>query len=238
MTIGMIGREGVDIEYENVAAGEGGQSASAYLAKPPSGVGCGIVVIHDEWGLSDFTRDACDRLARAGFVALAPDLFHGRRAEDRESARQLAKELDVDSASEDLESAVSELFNQNATTGSKVGALGFGLGGSLALLASSRHRRIGAVVDLYGSQPALISGVERLAAAVLAVFAGEDESVTESSVAAFQATLERAGARASVELKPGVHSGYVDDSRLGVYDAITAEATWDALLAFFRSELA
>jgi carboxymethylenebutenolidase len=233
-----IGREGADIEYEGIAAGGNGCVVSAYLAKPASELGCGIVVIHDEWGLTEFIRDVCDRLARAGFVALAPDLFHGRIADDQVAAEQLAKELDMDSADADLESAVAELFNQQATVGSKVGALGFGLGGSLALLLSSRHRRIGAAVDLYGAQPELLPELERVAAPVLAIFAGEDESVSESSVGAFESGLQRAGVSASVEVKAGVRNGYMNDARLDVHDAIAAADTWDTLLAFFRSELA
>ena len=233
-----IGREGADIEYEGIAAGGNGRVASAYLAKPASELGCGIVVIHDEWGLTEFIRDVCDRLARAGFVALAPDLFHGRIADDQAAAGQLSKELDMDCADADLESAVAELFNQHATAGSKVGALGFGLGGSLALLLSSRHRRIGAAVDLYGAQPELLPELERVAAPVLAIFAGEDESVSESSVEAFKSGLQRAGVRASVEIKAGVRNGYMNDARLDVHDAIAAADTWDALLSFFRAELA
>ncbi|MCH8890853.1 MAG: dienelactone hydrolase family protein, partial [Myxococcales bacterium] len=185
-----------------------------------------------------FIRDICDRLARAGFVALAPDLFHGRIADDQVTAEQLSKELDRDSADKDLESAVAELFNQHATAGSKVGALGFGLGGSLALFLASRHRRIGAAVDLYGAQPELLPELERVAAPVLAIFAGEDESVTESAVDAFKSGLQRAGVNASVEVRAGVRNGYMNDARLDVYDAIAAADTWDALLAFFRSELA
>jgi len=233
-----IGREGADIEYEGIAAGGNGRVTSAYLAKPASELGCGIVVIHDEWGLTEFIRDACDRLARAGFVALAPDLFRGRIADDQVAAEQLSKDLDMDCADADLESAVAELFNQQATVGSKVGTLGFGLGGSLALLLSSRHRRIGAAVDLYGAQPELLPELERVAAPVLAIFAGEDESTSESTVGAFESSLQRAGVSASVEVKAGVRNGYMNDARLDVHDAIAAADTWDALLAFFRSELA
>jgi carboxymethylenebutenolidase len=232
-----IGREGADIEFEGIAAGGNGRVASAYLAKPASDIGCGIVVIHDEWGLTEFIRDVCDRLARAGFVALAPDLFHGRIADDQVTAEQLSKELDRDRADADLESAVAELFNQNATAGAKLGALGFGLGGSLALFLSSRHRRIGAVVDLYGAQPELLPELERVAAPVLAIFAGEDESVSESTISAFESGFERAGVSASVEVRTGVRIGYMNDARPDVYDGIAAADTWDALLAFFRSEL-
>jgi carboxymethylenebutenolidase len=188
--------------------------------------------------LTEFIRDVCDRLARAGFVALAPDLFHGRIADDQVAAEQLSKDLDMDSSDADLESAVAELFNQQSTVGSKVGALGFGLGGSLALLLSSRHRRIGAAVDLYGTQPELLPELERVAAPVLAIFAGEDESFSESTVGAFESGLQRAGVSASVEVKAGVRNGYMNDARLDVHDAIAATDTWDTLLAFFRSELA
>ncbi len=233
-----IGREGTDIEYEGIASSENGHVASAYLAKPASDTGFGIVVIHDEWGLTEFIRDVCDRLARAGFVALVPDLFHGRIADDQVTAEQLSKKLDMDCADADLESAVAELFNQNATAGSKVGALGFGLGGSLALFLSSRHRRIGAVVDLYGARPELLPELDHVTASVLAIFAGEDESVTESAIGAFESGLQHAGVSASVEVRAGVRNGYMNDTRLDVYDAIAASDAWDALLAFFRSKLA
>ncbi|MFB3118207.1 MAG: dienelactone hydrolase family protein, partial [Myxococcota bacterium] len=128
-----IGREGADIEYQSIASDGNGQVASAYLALPASDTGSGIIVIHDDWGLTEYIRDVCDRLARADFVALAPDLFHGRIADDQVTAEQLSKELELDCADADLESAVAELFNQSATAGSKVGVLGLGLGGSLAL---------------------------------------------------------------------------------------------------------
>ena len=232
-----IGREGVDIEYEAVGSGAQGGVASGYLAKPKSNDGCGIVVIHDEWGLTEFIRDVCDRLARAGFVALAPDLLRGRIAEDSTVAARIAKEFELEGVDVDLESAVEELYNQNATAGSKVGALGFGLGGSLALLLSSRHRRIGAVVDLYGTHLEVVDELGRVAAPVLAVLAGGDESGAESAVKRLKSGLERAGVNASIEVRAGIRSGYMDEARLDVHDAAAAADSWDALLAFFRSEL-
>ena len=233
-----IGREGVDIEYETVGSGADGGVASGYLAKPKSDAGHGIVVIHDEWGLTEFVRDVCDRLARAGFVALAPDLFRGRFAENSTDASRLLQEFELEGVDLDLESAVEELYNQSATAGSKVGALGFGLGGSLALLLSSRHRRIGAVVDLYGTRLDVVDELERVAAPVLAVLAGNDASGAESVVSRLKSGLERAGVNASIEVRAGLRSGYMDDARLDVHDAAAAADSWDALLAFFRSELA
>ncbi len=239
------GRGGADIQYEAIASGGDADFASAYLAKPASAAGHGIIVIHDEAGLGDFVRDVCDRLARAGFVALAPDLFHACALDHAGTAKALSKELDIDAVDADLESAVAELYNQNATSGSKVGALGFGLGGSLALFLSSRHRRIGAVADLCGTHPEFTGALERVGAPVLAILAGGDESVAggnesgaESAAAALKSGLARAGVDASVELRAGVRGGYLDEARLDVFDAVAAAETWDAVLAFFRSELA
>jgi len=237
-TTGTIEREGVDIEYQAVARAGDASAASAYLATPASKVGRGIVVISDEWGLTDFIRDVCDRLAREGFVALAPDLFGGRTADDAAAADRLAKEIDLDGADADLESAVAELFNQNATAGSTVGALGFGLGGSLALRLSGRHRRIGAVVDLCAARLEIVDPLERVAAPVLAVIAGPDASAAESTRAALTSGIERAGVRANIQVRADLRSGYMDDTRPDVYDAVAAADTWDALLAFFRSHLA
>jgi carboxymethylenebutenolidase len=232
-----IVREGEDIEYEGIAPGGGEAVASAYLAKPASGSGCGIVIIHDDWGLTDFVRDVCDRLARSGFVAMAPDLFHGETATDSKSAEQLTQEFDLDVADADLESAVEQLYNQNATSGAKVGVLGFGVGGTLALYLSSRHRRVGAVVDLYGTQLDIVGNLERVAAPVFAVMAGEGESGSDAVVAELRATLERAGVNASVESRASLRCGFMNDARLDVYDAVAAAEIWDSLLAFFRSEL-
>jgi carboxymethylenebutenolidase len=236
MTIGPIGREGVDIEYEPIARAGDGSVVSAYLAKPAANVGRGIVVISDEWGLTDFIRDVCDRLAREGFVALAPDLFQGRTAEDVDAAERLSKEVDLDVVDADLESAVAELFNQDATAGSKVGVIGFALGGSLALRLSSRQRRIGAVVDLDGDRLERVEELERVAAPVLAVLAGADEAASESARAILQSRLEQANA--TIEVRGGVRGGYMNDTRPDVHDAVAAAATWDALLAFFHSQLA
>ncbi|HXV37780.1 MAG TPA: dienelactone hydrolase family protein [Myxococcota bacterium] len=213
----------------------------AYLVTPASGAGRGIVVIHDAWGLGDFVRDGCDRLAREGFVALAPDLLRGCEPRDLAAAEKLAAELDADAVVAGLESAIAELYNQPETVGPSIGALGFGLGGSLALLLAARQRRIGAVVDIGGPglERELESELARVRAPVMAVLAGDSATPGAASAAErLRAGLASAGVRASVELRAGVGDGYMDDTRLDAYDAAAAAETWGALLAFFRSELA
>jgi len=234
----VMGREGTEIQYNTDASGDNPDAVAAYLAQPAQGRGRGILVIHEDWGLTDATRDVCDRLARAGFVALAPDLYRGRSAEDRAAAHQLAKELDTDRAGRDLDAAVGELYNQNATEGPRIGALGFCIGGALALLTACRNRRVGAVVNFYGAFPAIEPDFANLEAPVLAIFAGDDESITQPMVRSLEADLERAGVRASIQVRAGVRHGYMNDSQPDVHDAAAASEGWDALLALFRAELA
>ena len=234
----VMGRIGSEIAYNADLDGGNSDPVRAYLAQPASGRGRGILVIHESWGLTDATRDFCDRLARAGFVALAPDLFHGRNAEDRVAAQRLAKELEVDRAAADLDTAVRELFNQDATEGPSIGALGLCVGGPLASLVGCRNRRIGAVVNFYGAHAAIEPDFASLGAPVLAIFAGDDDSIAESTVRALETKLQQAGVRASVQIRAGVQHGYMDDTRPDVYDAVAASEGWDALLAFFRAELA
>jgi carboxymethylenebutenolidase len=231
-------RGGSEIQFKTDADGEAANAISAYLARPPSGRGRGVLVIHENWGLTDATREVCDRLARAGFVALAPDLFRGSNATDRAAAQRLAQELDIDRAAADLDAAVRELFNQNATDGPSVGALGLCIGGPLALLVGSRNRRIGAVVSFYGANSAIETDFESLDAPVLAIFAGDDDSIAEPTVRSLEADLKRADVRASVQIRAGVQHGYMDDTRPDVFDAVAASEGWDALVAFFRAELA
>lgn len=232
---GVTGRAGSEIECGGVDRADR-RSLAAYLSNPVTPAGCGILVLHDEWGVTDHVRDVCDRLARAGFVALAPDLYAGRSATDAAEAGSLARQLVVESAAADLDAAVAELLNRNATQGPRLGALGFGIGGQLALLLAGRNRRIGAVVDFYGTHAGVAPDFGALQAAVLAIF-GEVDEAGAPIARDLHAELRRAGVRAVIETRRGVGPGYMNDSRPEVHDATAAAEDWDTLLAFFRAEL-
>src|SRR5690348_5918428 len=96
----------------------GESPASGYLATPDSGVGPGVVVLHEWWGLTAPFRQACDRLAAAGFMALAPDLFHGKTAATVAEAEALGGALDQDVARwrGDITGAL-RFLRQNGATG-------------------------------------------------------------------------------------------------------------------------
>jgi carboxymethylenebutenolidase len=208
-----------------------------YRSLPVRGRGRGVVVVHEGAGLGEFAKDVCDRLAREGFVALAPDLYRGRRAEDSATAARRMDELDVARAAEDLDASVMALLGSDAVEGARVGAVGFSMGGQLALLAGTRNRRVGAVVDFYGFHPGVALDLEGLDAPVLGIFAEKDESVPSGAVERLQADLETAGKRAVFRVEAGVRHAFMNDSRPDLHDPVAAAAGWDAMLAFLRMEL-
>jgi carboxymethylenebutenolidase len=217
--------------------GEGADARDAYLAVPASGHGPGVVVIQEWWGLVDHIRDVCDRLAREGFVALAPDLYRGERTSDPDEASRLMMGLDIPRAVRDLDETVASLLGHAAVDGGRVGCIGFCMGGQLALAAACESARIGAVVDCYGIHPAVTLDFSGLEAPVFGVFADNDEFVDPDAARKLESDLQGAGVRARFNVYGGVQHAFLNDSRPDVYDATTASAAWNDILAFLRAEL-
>ncbi len=212
-------------------------SLSGYVAVPAAGRGPGVLVLHEAWGLVDHVRDVCDRLARAGFVTLAPDLYHGQVAEDLRQAQRLASELESERVGADLDGAVAALLNHDGVDGPRVGVVGFCMGGHLALLAATRSARVAAVVDFYGMLPHLPLDFAGMDAAVLAIFAENDEHIGAEAVEDLRRALRAAGKRATFHLQPGVGHAFMNDSRPDCHDAAAAAEGWDRMRAFLRAEL-
>ena len=229
------GRAGRDIEF---ASGTAGESVRGYLALPASGRGPGVIVIQEWWGLVDHIRSLCDRLAREGFVALAPDLYRGESTNDPDRAGRLMMGLEIPRAARDLDAAVVALQSQAAVSSAKVGAIGFCMGGQLALFAATRNRRIGAVVDCYGVHPNVKLDLEGLEAAVLGIFAERDSFVPPEAARKLESDLRAAGKRVHVTIYPGVDHAFLNDTRPDVYHAETASRAWAEAVSFLRAELA
>ncbi|HEX2483757.1 MAG TPA: dienelactone hydrolase family protein [Myxococcota bacterium] len=226
-------RAGRDVELES-----GGEALGAYLAEPAGGTGPGVVVIQEWWGLVDHIRDVCDRFAREGFVALAPDLYRGERTSDPDVAGRLMMDLEIPRAAGDLDAAVAYLLGREATAGPRVGAVGFCMGGQLALYAATRNRRVGAVVDFYGVHPNVVLDLSGLEAAVLGIFGERDPFVPPEAARKLEADLLSAGKRARFEVYPGVGHAFANDARPDAYDAHAAARAFAETFAFLRAELA
>ena len=218
-------------------AGDSSASDWNYWAIPATGHGPGLIVIQEWWGLVDHIRDVCDRFAREGFVSLAPDLYRGESAGDPDEAGRLMMGLEIPRAARDLDACVAALLSRDEVDGAKVGAIGFCMGGQLALYAATRNPRIGAVADFYGVHPNVALDLSSLEAAVLGVFAENDNFVTPDVARKLEADLKSAGKRAQFTIHSGVEHAFFNDTRPDVYDAEAAARAWSDALAFFRAEL-
>jgi carboxymethylenebutenolidase len=214
-----------------------GDEVRGWLALPASGRGPGVIVIQEWWGLVDHIRDVCERFAREGFVALAPDLYRGERASDPDAAGRLMMDLEIPRAARDLDGAVAYLLGHQAVEGGKVGVIGFCMGGQLALAAACRNPRIGAVADFYGIHPNVTLDPSGLRAPVLGIFAEKDGFVPPAAARALQKQLEAAGARTNFRIFSEVDHAFFNDTRPDVYNARAAAEAWTDSLNFFRAEL-
>jgi carboxymethylenebutenolidase len=212
-----------------------GEPTPGYLATPKAGKGPGVLVIQEWWGLVPHIRDVCDRLAAAGFSALAPDLYHGKSTGSPDEAGRLMMALDVERAERDLAAAAKFLADHSSTA--KLGVVGFCMGGQLALFAACKNPSIGACVDFYGIHPNVKPDLSRLSCPVLGFFGAQDEFVTPESARALEAQIRAAGKSAEFHIYPDVGHAFFNDSRPEAYHASRAAEAWDRMLAFFRTHL-
>jgi carboxymethylenebutenolidase len=221
---------------EQVRFKANGRDAEGYLAAPASGSGPGVVVIQEYWGLVPHIKAVVDRFAREGFVALAPDLFHGETTTSPDHAWKLLLALRADQAEKDLRGAVQHLRQHEAASPRKVGTVGFCMGGALSLFAASRNPDVEACVVFYGIHPEIKPDLAALRAPVLGIYAEKDGFVTQESVTALDAELTRLGKRHEFHTYPDADHAFFNDTGKN-YQPAAAEDAWRRTIAFLRSEL-
>ncbi|MBK8240732.1 MAG: dienelactone hydrolase family protein [Deltaproteobacteria bacterium] len=215
-----------------------GRTATGYLSLPASGHGPGVLVIQEYWGLVDHIKQVADRFAAAGFAALAPDLYRGESASGPDDAGRRLMELDIPDASRQLGGAAAYLLAHASVTPKKVAAVGFCMGGKLALHAAGEYpESICAVVDFYGVHPKAEPRLDRLSGPVQTHFAEHDDYIPVAQAHDLVARLRAAGVEVEDHLYDAQHA-FFNDHRPEVYDAAAAKLAWDRTLAFLRKALA
>lgn len=215
-----------------------GSTAQGYLAVPEGGGGLPLVVIQEWWGLVPHIQDVCDRFAAEGFVALAPDLFHGESATEPDEAGKLMMALNVEQAARDMGGAVDKVAEVAGSD--RVGVTGFCMGGGLALVVAARRPdKVKAVVPWYGliPWPNAEPDWSQLDAKVLGHYAGNDGFFGPDQVARLQQTFDELGKDARLHVVPGADHAFFNDTRPEVYDAEESRKAWDETLAFLRDRL-
>jgi carboxymethylenebutenolidase len=138
---------------EMVSFPSNGDTSEGYLALPESHRGAGVIVIQEWWGLVGHIRDVADRFAEEGYVALAPDLYHGTATDEPDEAQQLLMGMAMDRAARDIQGAARYLVGRDDVRGAGVGAVGFCMGGSLALWSGALADEIKVAVAFYPAVP-------------------------------------------------------------------------------------
>lgn len=214
-----------------------GGRASGYLASP-SGGGPGVVVIQEWWGLVGHITAVCDRFAAEGFVALAPDLYHGQATTEPDDAARLMMALRIEEAAKDLSGAVDAVVARSSGRG--VGVVGFCMGGGLALLAGVRRADVvRAVVPFYGliPWPGVNPDWSEMRAAVQGHYAEHDDFAGPAAARQLESTFRTLGLRSEFFVYPGTEHAFFNDDRPEVYAPEAAALAWQRTLAFLREEL-
>ena len=222
---------------ETVNFKSNGKTTPGYLAVPESGSGPGVVVIQEWWGLVDHIKDVCDRFAKEGFVALAPDLYHGAVAKSPDEAAKMMMALRIDEAEKDLSGAINYLLAHKTTTSKKVGTIGFCMGGALSLYAATKNPNVGACVVFYGGHPNVKPDLPNLHAPLLGIYAERDRSLTPQFVHQLEDQLRQLGKPVEIHIYPKTDHAFFNDTRPAVYNAEAATDAWRRTIGFFRKNL-
>lgn len=228
-----------DITTETVtyASPDGHGEVRAYLVRP-AGVAeaPGVVVVHENRGLNPYIEDVARRVAKAGFVALAPDGLSsvGGYPGDDDAGRELQAKVDPEKLMNDFLAAVTTLMDHPATTG-RVGITGFCYGGGVANAAAVAIPELAAAVPFYGRQ-APAADVPRINAPILLHFAELDTRINEGWPA-YEAALKAEGKVYEAHIYPGVNHGFHNDTTPR-YDEAAATLAWDRTIDWFRRYLA
>lgn len=212
----------------------GAPVAVGYESLPTSGEGPGILVLHAWWGLNDFFRGLCDRLAAAGFVVVAPDLWGGTVATTVAEAEGLLKQRDGEAMARAVEGALAHLRSHPATRGSGLGALGFSMGAAWALDVAGPHPELQAIVLFYGVGEGNFAAMQ---AAFLGHFAEHDPWEPEEGVRWLEGELREAGRAVQFHRYADVGHWFFEEDRPDAYSAPAAALAWERTLAFLRERL-
>jgi carboxymethylenebutenolidase len=219
-----------------------GNTASGYLATPASGKGPGVLVIQEWWGLDASLKQMADRLAAAGFVALAPDLYHGALAghTEMDKASQLMQSMPPDRAARDMSGAVDYLATNAAVTTKSIGVVGFCMGGMLSfIIAANRGDKVKAVVPFYGfPQGPMEPDWTKLTAAVSGHMAEHDDFFSPEAAKALEKKLRGMGKNVTLTVHPGTgHAFMGPHNALGTLNETLAAQIWPQVVSFLKAQL-
>ena len=209
---------------------DGGRT-KGYLAMAGQGRP-GVVVIQEWWGLNDQICGVADRFARAGYNALAPDLYKGRLTSEPDEANHLMTGLNFpDATHQDLRGAARHLKGQSG----KLAVMGFCMGGALTIAAGVHVPEADAAVCFYGIPDKGFADPAKIRVPIQGHFANQDDWCTPAAVNDLEKTLQGAGVRHEIYRYDAAHA--FANERSAAYNVAAANHAWDRMAAFLKAQI-
>ncbi len=226
-----------DIKYSSTD----GAAISGYLTRPKGeGRLPAVVVLHENRGLNDHIRDVARRLAKAGYVALAPDLLSRQGGTESfaspDAAIEAIGKVDEEAITKDITGGINYLKGQNYVRANKIGVVGFCWSGGNAMLILTRNKDLAAGVVYYGRNPKDLDDVKNISGPVLASYGEKDERIT-SGVPALEEAMKKHGKSFEYKIYPGAQHAFNNDTNPQRYNAEAAKDAWGRTLEFFKKNL-
>jgi carboxymethylenebutenolidase len=218
-----------------------GTALGGYLTRPKGDVAHpAVVVIHGWDGITDHVRDVGRRFAKAGYVALVPDLLSRQGGTSSfassEAAIAAGRKLDNEMITKDLTGGINFLKGQSFVRANKIGVIGFCWGGGKALLFTTRSKDLAAAVIYYGDNPANLDDVQNIAAPVLGHYGGADDRIT-SGVPKLEEAMKKYNKSFEYKIYPGAPHAFNSDDSPRSYREEAAKEAWAKTLEFFKKNL-
>ena len=215
----------------------GNETIKAYVSAPGKKGGPAVVIVQEWWGLDGWIKSVADKFAAQGYTAIAPDLYRGQVATEPELAHELLRGLPDERAIRDIRAAATWARLKTGGAASRVGVIGFCMGGRLALLSSLDKGPFDATVIAYGSPETNPERLKTLKGRLLGIFGGADRGIGKDQTEALKTGLEKAKRKGQVIVYPGAGHGFMNDMRPGQYDAASSLVAWAEIREFFQSNL-
>lgn len=207
------------------------QALTGYLARPAGDEPApAVVVLQEWWGLNEHIKEVTRRFADAGFVALAPDLYHGVVTSEPDEARKQVMELDMAAAIEEIRAAVDYLLAQEYVSGDKAGLVGFCMGGRLVLQTSLVAENLSVAIPFYGS-PLTAQEAAQVKCPILGLYGADDGGIPVAAVRAMGDALTAAGVENEIIIYDGAPHSFFNDTRPSYRPDAAADA-WGRVLAW------
>ena len=218
-----------------------GIAISGYLSRPKDeNKRPAVVVVHEWRGINDHIRDVARKLAKAGYVAVVPDLLSRKGGTASFPSPQAATDallkIDEGTITGDLTAAVNYLKRQNFVRSDRIGVIGFCWGGGKALAFTTRDKDLAASVIYYGDNPRNLEDVKNITAPVLGQYGEADERIT-SGVPKLQEAMKKYGKSFEYKIYPGAPHAFNNDTSPGSYRPEAAKEAWGRTLEFFKKHL-